>query len=462
MSAALEVLEPATERVLATVPRAGVAETDAAVARRQGGAPRLARGRPGRPRAAAARAGRRCWPSTTRSSRVLEARNAGKPIADARGEIGMVGRHLPLLRGRARAPARRHDPRRRRPRASRSASRSASSALITPWNFPLCIAAWKMAPALAAGNTVVLKPAELTPLTALRFAELALEAGLPEGVVNVVAGPGATCGQRLVEHPDVAKVAFTGSTEVGRSIAARRRADDQARDARARRQVGQRRVRRRRPRARRRRPRRWRDLRQRRPGLLRALAHPRRAQRARRVPGAARGRRRGDSRVGDPLDEAHRDGAADLRRPARDGRVVPRRRRARSRSAAARPTAPASGSPPTVLCPVDAGRARGARGDLRADRLRHPVRRRGRRDPRWPTTRSTGCRARSGRATAPARCASRARSRPACCRSTRTPRCASRRRSAASSSPASAASSGPHALEHYTEVKTIFYATEES
>jgi betaine-aldehyde dehydrogenase len=77
-----------------------------------------------------------------------------------------------------------------------------------------------MAPALAAGNTVVLKPAELTPLTALRFAELALEGGLPEGVVNVVAGPGRDCGRRLVEHPDVAKIAFTGSTAVGRSIAA--------------------------------------------------------------------------------------------------------------------------------------------------------------------------------------------------------------------------------------------------
>jgi acyl-CoA reductase-like NAD-dependent aldehyde dehydrogenase len=92
--------------------------------------------------------------------------------------------------------------------------------LIVPWNFPLTIAAWKLGPALAAGNTVVLKPAELTPLSALRFAELALEAGLPEGVLNVVAGPGSTCGARLVEHPDVAKIAFTGSTEVGRSIAA--------------------------------------------------------------------------------------------------------------------------------------------------------------------------------------------------------------------------------------------------
>jgi betaine-aldehyde dehydrogenase len=93
-------------------------------------------------------------------------------------------------------------------------------ALIVPWNFPLTIAAWKLGPALAAGNTVVLKPAELTPLTALEFEKIALDAGLPEGVVNVVAGPGSTVGQRLCEHPDVAKVAFTGSTEVGRSIAA--------------------------------------------------------------------------------------------------------------------------------------------------------------------------------------------------------------------------------------------------
>jgi betaine-aldehyde dehydrogenase len=92
--------------------------------------------------------------------------------------------------------------------------------LITPWNFPLVIASWKVAPALAAGNTVVLKPAELTPLTALELERIARDAGLPEGVLNVVAGPGSVCGQRLVEHPDVAKIAFTGSTAVGRGIAA--------------------------------------------------------------------------------------------------------------------------------------------------------------------------------------------------------------------------------------------------
>jgi acyl-CoA reductase-like NAD-dependent aldehyde dehydrogenase len=90
--------------------------------------------------------------------------------------------------------------------------------LIVPWNFPLTIASWKLAPALAAGNTVVLKPAELTPLTALAFEELAAEAGIPPGVVNVLAGPGRVVGRRLVEHPQVAKIAFTGSTEVGRGI----------------------------------------------------------------------------------------------------------------------------------------------------------------------------------------------------------------------------------------------------
>ena len=88
--------------------------------------------------------------------------------------------------------------------------------LIVPWNFPLTIASWKLAPALAAGNTVVLKPAELTPLTALELERIALDAGLPEGVLNVVAGPGTVAAQRLVEHPDVAKIAFTGSTAVGR------------------------------------------------------------------------------------------------------------------------------------------------------------------------------------------------------------------------------------------------------
>jgi acyl-CoA reductase-like NAD-dependent aldehyde dehydrogenase len=92
--------------------------------------------------------------------------------------------------------------------------------LIVPWNFPVNIASWKLGPALACGNTVVLKPAELTPLSALRLAQLALEAGIPEGVLNVVVGKGSVVGQRLVEHPDVAKIGFTGSTEVGQRVMA--------------------------------------------------------------------------------------------------------------------------------------------------------------------------------------------------------------------------------------------------
>jgi acyl-CoA reductase-like NAD-dependent aldehyde dehydrogenase len=90
--------------------------------------------------------------------------------------------------------------------------------MIVPWNFPLMFCSWKMGPALAAGNTVVMKPAALTPLSALRLAELMAEVGIPDGVVNVVPGPGRTAGLHLAQHPDVAKIAFTGSTETGREI----------------------------------------------------------------------------------------------------------------------------------------------------------------------------------------------------------------------------------------------------
>src|SRR5438067_6276416 len=150
---------------------------------------------------------------------VLDARKAGKPVGSARGEIGMA---IATFRYYAAAPERLLGDTIPVAGGLGFTVREPLGVvgLITPWNFPLTIASWKLAPALAAGNTVVLKPAELTPLTALRFDRIALEAGLPEGVVNVVAGPGRECGRRLAEHPDVAKIAFTGSTEVGRSIAA--------------------------------------------------------------------------------------------------------------------------------------------------------------------------------------------------------------------------------------------------
>jgi betaine-aldehyde dehydrogenase len=214
----IEVVEPASAEVMAEVPRAGAEDVDEAVAR--------------------AHAAFLAWRAVTPGDRskllhgladalddragdlaVLEARNAGKPIADARGEIAMV---VDCFRYYAAAPERLLgqtipvaggvDMTFREPLGV--------VGLIVPWNFPLVIASWKTAPALAAGNTVVLKPAELTPLTAIELEQIALDAGIPEGVLNVVPGPGSVCGQRLVEHPDVAKIAFTGSTEVGRGIAA--------------------------------------------------------------------------------------------------------------------------------------------------------------------------------------------------------------------------------------------------
>jgi acyl-CoA reductase-like NAD-dependent aldehyde dehydrogenase len=214
----LEVLEPATEQLLAEIPRAGVAEVDEAVARAKDALPGWRALAPAA-RAQLLHALADALGEHREELAVLEARNAGKAIADARAEIGMV---LDTFRFYAGAPERLLGD--TIPVAGGEAFTVREPVgvvgLITPWNFPLTIASWKLAPALAAGNTIVLKPAELTPLSALRFAEIALAAGLPEGVVNVVVGPGRTCGQRLVEHPDVNKIAFTGSTEVGRSIAA--------------------------------------------------------------------------------------------------------------------------------------------------------------------------------------------------------------------------------------------------
>jgi betaine-aldehyde dehydrogenase len=212
----LKVIEPATEETLAELPHAGVEETDAAVARAKAAFPAWRAVAPG-DRARMLRAIADGIAARAQELARLEARNVGKPIGDARGEAGMVvdtfnyyagaperllGDTIPVAGG--------VDMTFREPLGV--------VGLIVPWNFPLPIASWKIAPALAAGNTVVLKPAELTPLTALELERIALEAGLPEGVLNVVVGPGRVVGERLVEHPDVAKIAFTGSTAVGRRI----------------------------------------------------------------------------------------------------------------------------------------------------------------------------------------------------------------------------------------------------
>jgi betaine-aldehyde dehydrogenase len=210
------ILNPATEETIAEVAAAGVDETDAAVARAKDAFPAWRAVAP----ADRARLLRRLATLVEEHGEELarlESRNVGKPIQGARGEIGMVaqvfhyyagavdkhfGETIPVASG--------VDLTFREPLGV--------VGLIVPWNFPLNIASWKLGPALACGNTVVLKPAELTPLTALRLGELALDAGIPAGVLNVLPGKGSVVGARLVEHPDVAKIGFTGSTEVGQEV----------------------------------------------------------------------------------------------------------------------------------------------------------------------------------------------------------------------------------------------------
>jgi betaine-aldehyde dehydrogenase len=210
------IVNPATEDTIAEVEAAGVDETDAAVAHAKEAFPGWRAVAP----ADRARLLRRLATLVEEHGEELsrlESRNVGKPIQGARGEIGMVaevfhyyagavdkhlGETIPVAGG--------VDLTFREPLGV--------VGLIVPWNFPLNIASWKLGPALACGNTVVLKPAELTPLSALRLGELALEAGVPDGVLNVLPGKGSVVGTRLVEHPDVAKIGFTGSTEVGQEV----------------------------------------------------------------------------------------------------------------------------------------------------------------------------------------------------------------------------------------------------
>jgi acyl-CoA reductase-like NAD-dependent aldehyde dehydrogenase len=210
------VLNPATEETIADVPAHSAEETDEAVARAKAAFPAWRAVAPTDRARLLRRLATLVEEHHEELSRI-ESRNAGKPISGARAEIGMVaqvfhfysgavdkhyGETIPVAGG--------VDMTFREPLGV--------VGLIVPWNFPLNISSWKLGPALACGNTVVLKPAELTPLSALRLAELALEAGIPEGVLNVVTGKGSVVGQRLIEHPDVAKIGFTGSTEVGQQV----------------------------------------------------------------------------------------------------------------------------------------------------------------------------------------------------------------------------------------------------
>ncbi|MEO7573580.1 MAG: aldehyde dehydrogenase family protein [Acidimicrobiales bacterium] len=210
------VVNPATEALVCEVAGTTVDEVDAAIERARAAFPAWAAVAPG-DRARLLRRFADAVDDDLEHLAGLEVANAGHTITNARWEAGnardviayyaaaperLFGRQIPVAGGL--------DVTFREPLGV--------VGVIVPWNFPMPIAAWGFAPALAAGNPVVLKPAELTPLTALRLGELAREAGMPEDVFQVLAGKGSVVGQRIVDHPAVRKIVFTGSTEVGRSI----------------------------------------------------------------------------------------------------------------------------------------------------------------------------------------------------------------------------------------------------
>jgi acyl-CoA reductase-like NAD-dependent aldehyde dehydrogenase len=213
---ALTVVDPATEEPIAELEQAGVDEADEVVARAKAAFPVWRAVAPG-DRACLLRRLATLVEENGEELARIESRNVGKPISGARAEIGMVAQVFHFYAGAVDKHGGETIP------VSGGVAATFREplgvvGLIVPWNFPANIASWKLGPALACGNTVVLKPAELTPLSAIRLGELSLEAGIPEGVVNVLVGKGSVVGQRLIEHPDVAKIAFTGSTEVGRLV----------------------------------------------------------------------------------------------------------------------------------------------------------------------------------------------------------------------------------------------------
>ncbi len=218
MTVTYDVLNPATEQVVRTVEMTDEGRTDAAIARARTAFEQWRQVAPADRARLLRRFAERVDAHVEELAR-LEVANSGHTIGNARWEAGNVrdvltyysaaperlfGRQIPVAGG--------VDITFKEPLGV--------VGVIVPWNFPMPIAGWGFAPALAAGNTVVLKPAELTPLTAIRLGELALSAGIPEGVFTVLPGKGSVVGQRFVTHPDVRKVVFTGSTEVGRAVMA--------------------------------------------------------------------------------------------------------------------------------------------------------------------------------------------------------------------------------------------------
>ncbi|MFD5570573.1 aldehyde dehydrogenase family protein [Streptomyces cadmiisoli] len=219
MSYELQVLNPATEEVVATVPGATAADVDAAVARATRAQAHWAALAPG-DRARLLRRFAATVDGHLEELARLEVREAGHTIGNARWEAGNVRDLLDYAAGGVERLTGRQIP------VAGGLDVTILEPLgvvgvIAPWNFPMPIAAWGTAPALAAGNAVLLKPAETTPLTALRLAGLALEAGLPEGLFQVLPGHGTVAGDALVGHPGVAKIVFTGSATVGRQVMAK-------------------------------------------------------------------------------------------------------------------------------------------------------------------------------------------------------------------------------------------------
>ncbi|GAB2947544.1 aldehyde dehydrogenase family protein [Streptomyces pseudoechinosporeus] len=215
----LQVLNPATEEVIATVPAAGAEDVDSAVVRAAKAQSRWAALAPGE-RARLLRRFAVAVDEHLEELAQLEVREAGHTIGNARWEAGNVRDLLDYAAGGVERLTGRQIP------VAGGLDVTILEPLgvvgvIAPWNFPMPIAAWGTAPALAAGNAVILKPAETTPLTALRLAELALEAGLPEGLFQVLPGVGSVAGNALVEHLGVAKIVFTGSTAVGKQVLAK-------------------------------------------------------------------------------------------------------------------------------------------------------------------------------------------------------------------------------------------------
>ncbi len=210
-SATFKTVNPADEEVLAEVTEAGPADVDRAVAAARRAYDEVWGPMPGRERAKYIFRIARIIQERARELAVLESLDNGKPIKESRDiDVPLAAAHFFYYAGWADKLGYAGfgaDPR-----------PVGVAGQVIPWNFPLLMAAWKLAPALAAGNTCVLKPAETTPLTALVLADICRQAGLPAGVVNVLPGAGAT-GQAVVGHPGVDKVAFTGSTEVGKQIA---------------------------------------------------------------------------------------------------------------------------------------------------------------------------------------------------------------------------------------------------